>query len=102
MTVSGFRFPSASGKHEHSLGYRIIYSRKNWKQIESLLNHRRSFIEGSSRFRRTQLSPRKPSIIRVSSKLLEATLFQGQLFKGWSSSEDQGNVHSVDIHRQNW
>jgi len=83
------------------LDTKIIYSQKICKQIESLLNHRRSFIEGLPRFRKTQLSPRKPASIRVASKLLEATLFQGQLFTGWSSSGDQSNAHSVDIHRQN-
>jgi len=72
-----FNFPSASGKHERFLGDRFIYSRGNYKRIESLFNNWRSFIEGSSRdFGGFNSLPESLSIKRVSSQLLEATLFQ--------------------------
>jgi len=76
MTASGFRFSAASSKHECSPRYSNDLFSKNCKQIEALLNYRRSFIEGSTRFPRTEPSPESQQAIRVALKLLEATLFQ--------------------------
>jgi len=79
-----------------------IYSWKFHKKIEALFNNLRSFIKAHRYFGGLNSLPENQQAICVELKLLEATLFQEQLFTGWSSSGDQGNARSVDIHRQNW